>query len=139
MIVVIVLAVLATVALPSFMQQVRASRRAEAVAQVALIQQAQERWRANQPSYATTLMTANPADCDTLAEQVTNSCLNIAAPSSGRYNYALSGVGATGYTLTATPQGSQNQDRANGVSCNPLTVTVAGGTPAYAPPACFRQ
>ena len=139
MIVVIVIAVLATIALPSFMQQVRASRRAEAVAQLALIQQAQERWRANQPSYATTLMTANPADCDTPAEQVANSCLNIAQPSSGRYVYALSAVSATGYTLTATPQGNQNQDRAAGVSCNPLTVTVAGGTPTNAPAACFRQ
>lgn len=139
MIVVIVVSVLAAIALPSFMQQIRASRRAEAVAQLALIQQAQERWRAHQPSYATALMTANPADCDTEAERITNSCLNIAAPSSGRYTYALSAVSATGYTLTATPQGNQNQDRSGGASCNPLTVTVVGGTPTNAPAACFRQ
>ena len=67
----------------------------DAFAALSAVQQAQERWRANQPSYATTLMTANPADCDTLAEQVANSCLNIAAPGSGRYVYALSAVSAT--------------------------------------------
>lgn len=139
MIVVVVVAVLAAIALPSFMAQIRASRRAEAVAQLSLIQQAQERWRANQPAYASVLMTANPLDCDTEPERVTNSCLGIAAVAGARYVYALSGVSATGYTLTATPQGNQDQDRASGVSCNPLTVTVAGGTFTSAPAACFRQ
>jgi len=139
MIVVVIVAVLAAIALPSFMAQIRASRRAEAVAQLSLIQQAQERWRANQPAYANVLMTANPLDCDTEPERITNSCLGIAAVAGARYVYTMGPVSATGYTLTATPQGNQNLDSASGVSCNPLTVTLAGGTLTNAPAACFRQ
>jgi type IV pilus assembly protein PilE len=141
MAVLVVVGILSVVAYPAFMAQVRKARRAEAVSTTALIQQAQERWRANQPTYATRLMTANPADCDTPAEQVTNSCLNIAAATGARYTYALSANTATAYTLTVTAVtgSSQAADTQGGTACTPLVVTVSNGNATRTPAACWSN
>ena len=56
-----VLAILTSVALPSFMDSIRKGRRADAVAALAAVQQAQERWRSNRNAY-TTELTAEPDD-----------------------------------------------------------------------------
>jgi type IV pilus assembly protein PilE len=141
MAVVVIVAILAAIAYPAFMAQIRKSRRAEAVSMTALIQQAQERWRANQPTYATRLMTAPATDCDTAAEQVTNSCLNIAAAGGARYNYLLSLNTATAYTLTATAIAGTSQavDSQSGTDCSTLTVTVTNGNGARTPVACWSN
>lgn len=141
MAVVVIVGILTVIAYPSFMAQVRKSRRAEAVARTALIQQAQERWRANQATYAATLMTTPATDCDTAAEQITNSCLNIAAETGARYTYALSGNTATGYTLTVTAVAgtSQAADSQGGTACSPLVVTVTNGSAARTPAACWSN
>jgi type IV pilus assembly protein PilE len=146
MIVVIVIAVLAAIALPSFMQQIRASRRAEAVAQLSLIQQAQERWRANCPCYAGSLTAArhatNPGGCpDTNCDATNGLGLTF---SSTRYNFTMPTLPASPasmntYTIRATPLGNQTQDAAGGTSCNPLEVRVVNGVPTNVPAACFRQ
>ena len=146
MIVVIVIAVLAAIALPSFMQQIRASRRAEAVAQPSLIQQAQERWRANCPCYAGSLTAArhatNPGGCPNTDCDATNG-LGLTF-SSTRYNFTMptppaSPASMNTYTIRATPQGNQAQDTSGGTSCNPLEVRVVNGVPTNVPAACFRQ
>jgi type IV pilus assembly protein PilE len=141
MIVVAIVAIIAAVALPNYFGSIRKSRRSEAVAMSSQIQQAQERWRANQPQYAAVLMTLNPADCDTLAEQVTNSCLNIAAVTGARYTYALSANSATGYTLTMTaaPGSSQTSDSQSGTACSVLTVQMTNGTAAPTPAVCWSN
>lgn len=141
MAVVVVVGILAVVAYPAFMAQVRKARRAEAVSMTALIQQAQERWRANQPTYATRLMTTPATDCDTAAEQVTNSCLNIAAQAGARYTYALSANTATAYTLTVTAVAgtSQATDTQGGSNCSVLTIAVTNGNAARTPAACWSN
>jgi type IV pilus assembly protein PilE len=141
MAVVVVVAILALIAYPAFVAQVRKARRAEAVSTTALIQQAQERWRANQPTYAATTMTSPATNCDTVAEQVTNSCLNIAAAAGARYTYALSANTATGYTLTVTAVAgaSQAADTQGGTGCSPLVVTVTNGNAVRTPAACWSN
>jgi type IV pilus assembly protein PilE len=141
MAVLVIVAILTTIAYPAFMAQIRKSRRAEAVSTTALIQQAQERWRANQPTYAAVLMTALPANCATPALQVTNSCLNIAAATGARYTYVLSANTATGYTLTATAVAgtSQAADTQGATACSPLVVTVTNGNAARTPAACWSN
>lgn len=52
LIVLVLLAVLASIAVPGYQAQVRRTRRAEAVAAMLALQQAQERWRASHPDYA---------------------------------------------------------------------------------------
>jgi type IV pilus assembly protein PilE len=139
MIVVAIIAIIAAVALPAYFDSVRKTRRSEAVSTVSAIQQAQERWRANQPQYAAVLMTAAPTDCDTPAEQVTNSCLNIAPVTGARYTYALSATGAAQYTVTATAIGAQAADRAAGASCAVLTTTMTNGNVVNTPAACWSR
>jgi type IV pilus assembly protein PilE len=76
-------AILASVALPSYVDIVRKGRRAEAVHALAAVQLAQERWRANQRTYADDLASLTP-------------------PPTHHYRLALSAVGPDGYTVVAT-------------------------------------
>jgi type IV pilus assembly protein PilE len=55
LIVLVLLALLASIAVPGYQAQVRRARRAEAIAAMLAIQQAQERWRATHPDYASKL------------------------------------------------------------------------------------
>lgn len=120
MIVVAVIAVLAAVALPSFMDSIRKGRRADAVAALTQVQQAQERWRANRGSYAddAALSTAPP---DGLGIDATTA--------NGYYTLALSGVGAAGYTVTATAKSGTLQ--ASDSACQKLVLRLAGGNIFY--------
>lgn len=132
MIVVAVVALLAAVALPSYMSSVKKSRRSEAVASISAIEQAQERWRANNTSYAanSVLTTAAPGG---LAQSSTTE--------NGRYTLALSSNTATGYVVTATAvtTGGQASDREGSTSCATLTVTVTNGNGVKTPAACWSK
>lgn len=120
LITVAIIGILATIAYPVYTDSVRKGRRAEAITDLYSIQLAQEKWRANNTTYGTL---AN------VWGTVTTS------PSTGTayYDLALTNNTATGYTLTATAKsaGGQNQDKANGVTCTPLTITQNG--PTYSP------
>ncbi len=79
-------------AVPSFLDAQRKGRRADAVAAIAQVQQAQERWRASNATYSTKLTE------------------DLAVPASspnGHYSLAIDGAGATGYTITATASSTQ--------------------------------
>lgn len=112
MITLVIVAILASVAIPSYQNQVRASRRSEAREALAAIQAAQERWRSNNVSYATLAALGLPA-----TSTGGNYALSIAAPT------------ATGYTATATAQAKQSSDSA----CAAITLVVAGNALTYGP------
>lgn len=113
MIVMVVVAILAAIALPSFIDQIRAGRRTEAREFLMQVQAAQERWRTNNASYAASL-----------------GDLGIGSVTSGgNYSVALSNASATGYTLTATAQAKQSGDSA----CGTITIAVAGNAMTYGP------
>lgn len=132
MIVVALIGILAAVALPSYFGSLRKTRRADAVAMTSQIQQAQERWRATCPSYATLIPTANAGDCVT-----GTSGLAIAAVAGARYTYALSAVSATGYTLTATAVAGGSQ--ASDTGCTALVMTVTAGVAVQTPAQCWSR
>ena len=135
MITVAIVGILASIAYPSFMSQVKKSRRAEAVAAVSQIQQAQERWRANCPFYAGSISTAN-SGCPAIPG-ATTSGLNISAVSDARYAYAVSSVAATTYILTAAAITGSSQ--AGDTGCTTLTVTVSNGTATNTPTSCWSK
>ena len=116
MIVVAIVAILAAIAFPSFREQVRASRRADALAEAGRVQLAMERWRADNPSYVS---------------NATNAATYPAAVSSPTYAFALSGQTASTYTLVGTPRGSQASDR-----CGTLTAGAGGSKPVWLEPSC---
>lgn len=121
MVAVAVVGILAGLAYPSFQSSVRKARRADAVDSASAVLQAQERWRANNATYASTLTILNVASTTT----------------GGYYTLALSGNTATAYTLTFTPVSGKSQTSDSG--CTSLTVSVASGNPAYAPATCWSR
>jgi type IV pilus assembly protein PilE len=122
MIVVAVVGILAAIALPSFFDSIRKGRRSEAVAALAQVQQAQERWRANKTAYADNdhLSTAWP---DGLGISTTTS--------GGLYNLSIAAAPdpATGYTASATAVSGTSQ--ANDTNCSTMRVRLADGNVQY--------
>ena len=103
MIVVIVVAILASIAIPSYREQSRKGRRADAVQAVGDLQLRLERWRSENPSYAST-------------GGISGTYPTIA--NSKYYNLGVSNTSATTFTITATPANDQTGDR-----CGNLVVT----------------
>ncbi|HSW05752.1 type IV pilin protein [Aquabacterium sp.] len=121
MIAVAIVAIIGAVAMPSYLSSVRKGRRADATDAASAVMQAQERWRANNPSYTTSF-----------------SSLNVgSSTSSGYYTMALSAVSGTGYTLSYTPVASKGQN--NDTGCTALVVTVSGGSPTFTPATCWSR
>lgn len=109
MIVVAVVAILAAIAYPSYQEQVRKSRRGQAKADLVEYAQQAERFFTSNNTYAgfTLPNTQSPREAGATAHY-------LLTP-----NGAF--AGANTYTITATPQGGQAQDK-----CGTLTVDQAG-------------
>ena len=115
MVTVAIVAILAVIAYPSYQDYVRKSRMADGKAAILDVQLAQERFRANCPSYATSLVAARTCAASGLG-------LAAAASPDQWYNLALADVTATGYSITAAPQGDQAKYK-----CGTLGIVVAAG------------
>lgn len=96
MITVVIVGILAVVAVPSYLDQVRKGRRADAFDAMVLVQQQQERFRSQNTRYA--------ASFEALGLGQT---FRSAA---GHYGLALTDVTGFGYVLTATAAGRQASD-----------------------------
>ncbi len=123
MIAVAIVALLASVALPTFFDSLRKSRRTEAFNAITQVQQAQERWRSNNASYADNL-TSPPSDPTTPGLGLP------ATTASSYYAVALSGAGPTGYTVSAIAVAGSFQAR--DAACLKLAARVDRGQITYA-------
>lgn len=105
-------AILASLAYPSFMEAIYKGRRSEAFSAITTLQLAQERWRANNASYTSDF-----------------SHLNLQHLQSGGRNYLLSIPEATAnaYRLRATATGRQGND----TRCAIMEVRIEGGSIQY--------
>jgi type IV pilus assembly protein PilE len=108
MIVLAILGILLATALPSWQAQLRQGRRVDAMQALAMLQLAQERWRAEHADYATDLAQ-----------------LGVAPRSmGGHYTLAITQADARGTTLVAEAQStSQRKD----LSCQRFTLQLAAG------------
>lgn len=126
MIAVVVVALLAAIALPSFMDSIRKGRRSEGIAALMAVQQAQERWRANRPTYS--------ASVDNASSDAVVPGLGLPGTTPTGY-YAISvqappepWTWATGYEARAVAvAGSQLADG----DCKVLAVRMQGGNLTY--------
>lgn len=119
MVTVVVVAVLAGVAFPSFMSSVRKGRRAEAFNALSGIQQAQERWRGSQASYASDLTSAPPTG------------LGLSATTAGAlYDMSIANAGANTYEAIATAASGSSQ--VHDGNCAKLAVKMNNGSLTYA-------
>jgi type IV pilus assembly protein PilE len=117
-----VMAILASLAWPSFASAVQRSRRIEATAALMQVQLAQERWRSGHAAYAADL-----------------AMLGLGARPLSYYRLAITGSTTSGYTVVATAIGTQASD----MPCTSLVVTldagrtVLGSTGSAAASACW--
>ena len=122
LIVLVIVAILAAVAWPSFRDAVQKSRRADAMSALTEIMQAQERWRANHPQYTssrtdlggTRATSANghyAMDVAVLAVDGTNRPLSVA------------------YQATATAK--ETSPQYSDSTCRVMRVTIDGGNIRY--------
>jgi len=116
MIAIVVVSLLAMVALPSYQESVRKSRRSEAFVAISIVQLAQERARGSFPAYCPNLASAPSAAVCGLNTNATTA--------NGRYALDVSGPDEHGYTLIATAQGDQVGD----TRCAKLGVKMNDGT-----------
>lgn len=116
MIVVAVIAILAMIAIPSYTEQVRKGKRADAVRAIGELQLALERWRSENPCYG--------APSAGTCSAYTASGTYPAVPLSNYYTITISGEGPTAYVITATRKG----DLANDPKCGNFILTMATGT-----------
>lgn len=123
MIVVAIVAILAMIVYPSYRDYVQRSRRSEAIAEIARVQQAEERWRANNNAYTTDVSSASTG-LGLISSATAATSYNLP---SGFYSIALSNASATGYTVTATAAGAQASDS----KCQTLTAAFSAGTITY--------
>ncbi len=119
LIAVVIMGVLVAVAFPSYLDSVRKARRAEGIAALTALQQAQERFRANNATYGNL---NSPADATTFTNATA-----LATSAHGRYTLAVSGISSSGYTALAAAAGAQAEDTACGV----MGVRSAGGNLRY--------
>lgn len=113
--------ILATIAVSSYSTQVRKGRRIDAIETMLAISLAQERYRSSNTTYGS-------------LAQVWN---GVSTTSEGYYTIAISNVGASTYTITATAVGDQANDTTGGSSCATLTLALANGAITNSPAACW--
>ncbi len=114
MIVLVVIALLAVVALPSYLDSVRKGRRSDAVTALTVVQQGQERWRATNLAYTGTL------------SDLCTGCENSAG---GFYTVSIEAADANGYVLAALPVSGLSQ--ANDTRCTRMRLQLVGGNVFY--------
>ena len=122
-IVVAVVAILAAVAFPTYKDQVRKSRRSEAIAELSQLALEQEKFRANNTQYFDTV--ANLCDWRDDGDTTNDSCTDNDLFDTDYYDVAVAaGANATTYTLTASPKAGTDQvnDKCDGDTYARLTL-----------------
>ena len=114
MIVIVIVALLVALALPSYSRYVRKANRGEAQQLLLNWANIQEIWRANDSDYA--------------------AVTDIPLPTHAMYTFALGNRTAGTYTLTATASGDQAKDKEKGVACSAMTLNQSN---AKTPAACW--
>lgn len=116
MVVVAIVALLASIVLPGYQRFVREARRADAQSELERMRLAQERFRANSATYG--------------------SITDIPAQPSGYYTFTMPTATASSYTVRAAAISgtSQAKDKESGTDCSPLTIDQSG---VKGPAACW--
>lgn len=117
LIAVMVVGIIAALAYPSFTGAIRKSRRADAMAALTQVMQAQERWRANNTTYNGDISTLTGAP---------------ARSANGHYDISISSGSATSSAYVAVATARSDSDQSADTACRTLRVTMSGGgMPTY--------
>lgn len=120
MIVLVIIAILVRIVMPSYSSYVYKSRRSDGISALLAIANAEERYRNMNPQYGTLAQIGGAS-----------------SSSQGYYTLSITNNSATGYSVTATGKNGQESDADGGVACNSLSLTMANGTLTKSPTACW--
>ena len=130
MIVLVVAAIIISIAIPTYNAQMRKSRRSDALVALQQLALLQEQFRANNPLYGTTLAAINGTAVGTLTHYTVTITFDGGLGNNGS-NFIL--------TATAKSGDDQNNDRGAGsVTCTPLVLTSLNGSSSKSPTACWQ-
>lgn len=113
MVAVVIVALLASVAYPSFKGQLQKGRRSDAVAALGALQLDQERYRATSATYASNLQQLGRA----------------ASTEGGHYSLSIQDATSSAYTLLATANAGSSQS--SDESCARMAISYSNGTTQY--------
>ena len=99
-----IIGIIASVAYPSYQENMAAGRRTDAMNSLLQLQMLQEKWRASHTSYSSVLGGTN---CNTLT--ATGLCWTGTNSAEGFYTLSITANSATGYTLKAAPRAGTPQ------------------------------
>jgi type IV pilus assembly protein PilE len=119
----VIISILAVTAIMMYTSQVRKGRRTDAINTLASMSLAEERYRSTNTTYGT----------------LAQAWGGVTTSSNGYYTLSISGVSATGYTLTAVGTGDQANDAQDGTSCTTMQMVVSNGAVTKTPTACWPQ
>lgn len=121
MIVVVIVAILAAVALPSYRTSVLESRRADGMAALTGLQLAMEKYRGSCSQFPTAMGNAFSCTTGNFTVEYDN------GSAEGYYTVAINSGNGNSYEIQATPtiQGGQNDD----TTCNAMKITVNNANP----------
>lgn len=109
MVVVAIIGILSAIAIPSYQESVRKSRRSDAHAGLSSMALEQENFRMINAAYASAFGTGSN---------------DVKEPSSEYYSFAISGTSASAYTLKATAKTGTSQVKDTG--CTALSIDQSG-------------
>ncbi|WP_284691614.1 type IV pilin protein [Deefgea salmonis] len=124
LIVIAIIGILAAIAVPSYSEYIKKSRRTDATVIINKIQQAQEKWRANNPTYAVDVSTTG-LNVSTLTTATNDAAETLSSKFNGNdyYKINIKSNTSVGYTVTATAYGAQEQD----TKCKFLVARILNG------------
>lgn len=108
-IVVSIISILASIAIPSYNGYVETSKRSDAQASLMALAIAQEKYRASNPNYTAVIADLNG---------------DFAGSESGYYTLAVTAASGATFTATATPDGWTDSN----VNCSPMSINQDGPT-----------
>ena len=111
----VIVSILASIAYPSYVSQLRKSRRAEATTELVSLAQAQERFFSRFRTYTSVVPAPDPCTGQACGLEKSSSL------SENEYYVLTANGNATSYTLTATAHGPQTED----TECRTLTLNSA--------------
>lgn len=119
-----IIGILTAIAYPTYLDQVRKSRRSDAHTALTQLANSQEKFYWNCNSYTRFILAGSATAAVSANCNQANSTLgyNTTTSSNGYYNLSINPADANGYTLRATATGAQLEDTA----CRTLTLTSTG-------------
>jgi type IV pilus assembly protein PilE len=121
LVVIVIVGIITFVAIGSFGSYGLAGKRADGVNAILAISLAEERYRSSNTTYGSLAQAYN----------------GVSASPQGFYTLSISNTSATGYTITATAQGTQANDAVGSTSCTALQFVMNNGTITKTPAVCW--